>query len=49
MTCSIMSVSANFTRVWDVADRVDQETLDEFLDFVFEVLAASVSRLIVKC
>ena len=26
------------------AERLDQETLDEFLDFVFEVLAAAVSH-----
>lgn len=32
-------------QVREEADCVDQETMDEFLDFVFEVLAAAVSWL----
>jgi len=44
MTCSITSVSASFILCDCQTDCADQETLDDFLDFVFEVLAAAVSR-----
>lgn len=44
MTCSIMSVSVPLILCDYHTDGADQETLDDFLDFVFEVLAAAVSE-----
>lgn len=42
MSCLITFVSTHDME--RETDDVDQETLDEFLDFVFEVLAAAVSQ-----
>lgn len=43
MTCLITSVSTFLSCATAESDHLDQETLDDFLDFVFEVLAAAVS------